>query len=126
MRNKLVIIESPCRGLNKTQRKLYRNYAILCVADSFTRGECPFASHLFYDQEGILNDNDPIERRIGIEAGLAWGKLADLTAVYADLGISGGMNKGIEEARNCNRRIVKRTLWPYGEIVEVKIEGVTL
>jgi hypothetical protein len=36
------------------------------------RGESPIASHLLYTQPGILKDDVPEERPLGIEAGLAW------------------------------------------------------
>lgn len=60
------------------------------VRDSLARGEAPIASHLLYTQPGILCDEDPSERAWGISAGLAWGKVADATVLYADLGIVKG------------------------------------
>ena len=63
------------------------------------RGEAPFASHLLYTQPGILADEDPGERALGIDAGLAWGRAAAATVVYCDLGISKGMEQGIAAAR---------------------------
>ena len=81
---KLVIIESPYAGDVEKNVK----YARLCMKDSINRGEYPFASHLLYTQENILNDNDPVERTLGIVAGFAFAKLCDKTVIYADLGIS--------------------------------------
>ena len=110
---KLVIIESPYAG------DVARNikYARAAVKDSLARGEAPFASHLFYTQEGLLDDGIPKERTWGIEAGLAWGRVADLTAVYIDLGITTGMQLGIERARAQSRPIDMRSLkdWNHGE-----------
>jgi hypothetical protein len=60
------------------------------------RGESPLASHLLWP--GILDDSSEIQRHAGMEAGLAWGRVADATVVYADLGISRGMQHGIERA----------------------------
>jgi len=95
---KRVIIESPYTA--DTEWKIADNirYAQKCVADSIRRGEAPIASHLLYTQPGILNDSIPCERVMGISAGLAWTKKADLVAVYTDLGISSGMLLGINEA----------------------------
>ena len=53
---KLVYLESPYAGDVEKNIK----YARLCMKDSLDRGEYPFASHLLYTQENILNDNDPI------------------------------------------------------------------
>jgi len=78
--------------------------------DCFMRGEAPFASHLLYTQEGILDDNIPEERQLGIDAGLLWGENATKTVVYIDYGLSGGMRYGIERARKAGRPIVFRKL----------------
>lgn len=103
---KRVIIESPYAG------DIDRNvaYARACMRDSILLGEAPIASHLLYTQEGILNDDDPAERALGIELGLAWGRLAQLTAVYTDLGISRGMEFGIQRAMTDKRRVTFRTI----------------
>lgn len=78
------------------------------MRDSLKRGEAPFASHRLYP--GILDDDVPAERRLGIEAGLAWGQCADATVVYEDLGISPGMALGIERARAEGRPVEHRRL----------------
>jgi hypothetical protein len=80
------------------------------MRDSLLRGEAPFAGHLLYAQIGILDDTLHIERELGIAAHIAWGKLADLVAVYKDLGISSGMVRGIEAAETAGLPIEYRTL----------------
>jgi hypothetical protein len=82
---KRVIIESPYSG------EVERNKAYLkvCMLDSITRGEAPYASHKLYTD--VLDDNDKDERRLGIELGFAWLKVADLVAFYIDFGMSPGM-----------------------------------
>jgi hypothetical protein len=102
----LVIIESPYAGDVDTNIK----YARACMRDSLNRGEFPFAMHLLYTQDGILNDDIPQERNWGIEAGLAWGKHASKTVVYTNLGITAGMEKGIQRAREEGREIEYREL----------------
>lgn len=76
--------------------------------DCLSRGESPFASHLLYTQ--VLNDFNPTERKIGINAGLAFYKIADICAVYEDLGLSSGMLLGIDRARILNVPIEYRSL----------------
>ena len=102
----LVIIESPFAGDVDTNIK----YARACMRDSLNRGEFPFAMHLLYTQDGILNDDIPEERNRGIEAGLAWGKHASKTVVYTNLGITSGMEKGIQRAKEEGREIEYREL----------------
>lgn len=92
---RLVIIESPYAG----EIEANVEYARRCVRDSLLRGEAPIASHLLYTQPGILRDEVDVERQHGIDAGLAWRRVADASVVYTDRGISGGMRYGIETAK---------------------------
>ncbi|MDD5749435.1 MAG: hypothetical protein PHO91_01450 [Patescibacteria group bacterium] len=106
---RLVIIESPFAG---TPEEVATNiqYARACLLDCLKRGEAPFASHLLYTQEGVLDDTVPEQRRLGIEAGLAWGQKATATVVYLDRGISQGMVQGIIRALNEGRAVEPRSL----------------
>jgi hypothetical protein len=78
------------------------------MLDSLRRSESPIASHLLWP--GILDDAKPEERRAGIEAGLAWGRVAEATIVYEDHGISEGMRKGIDRAGREGRPVEYRRL----------------
>lgn len=102
----LVLVESPYAG--DVRRNV--RYARAAMRDCFHRGEYPFASHLLYTQEGVLDDCMVFERALGIEAGLAWGALAARTVVYVDLGITEGMRIGLARAREAGRPIVRRSL----------------
>lgn len=103
---RLVIIESPYAG------DVARNLAYLraCLHDSLRRGEAPMASHGLYTQPGVLKDDVPQQRALGIAAGLAWGAVASATVVYTDLGITTGMRQGIEAAHAAGRTVVHRSL----------------
>ena len=102
----LVLIESPFAGDVDTNIK----FARACMRDSLTRGEAPFAMHLLYTQVGILDDDIPEERSWGIEAGLTWGKHAGKTVVYTNLGITPGMDIGIQREKEVGREIEYREL----------------
>lgn len=115
-----VIIESPYGARNITddekraqQVNINVRYARACLHDSLERGECPFASHLLYTQ--VLNDNDSVERQMGMDAGLAWMEMADFIAVYTDRGVSNGMKYGIEQASLFGKRIEFRELPDWKE-----------
>lgn len=105
-----VIVESPFDA--DTVELVERNarYARACVRDCILRGEAPFASHLLYTQVGILNDDIPEERKLGMDVGFAWGLKADVSAVYVDLGISEGMRDGITVAEESGRPVELRRL----------------
>ena len=92
----LVLLESPYAG--ETKEELARNvaYARAAMHDCFLRGEAPYASHLLYTQPGVLRDELPEERKLGIEAGLLWGSLAEKTVVYQDLGLRACLRRSSE------------------------------
>ncbi len=101
---RLVIIESPYAGDIEANVE----YARRCVRDSLSRGEAPIASHLLYTQPGVLRDEVPDERQWGIDAGLAWRKVAEATIVYIDRGVTKGMKYGIAAAYEANLPIELR------------------
>lgn len=111
---KRVIIESPFAAAKDEQGNIlrsedyHRRYALACLKDSLKRGEAPLASHLLYTQ--VLNDEDPDERMVGIEAGLSWLPVANTTVVYQDFGISSGMQLGIDRAVSQGVVVVFRKL----------------
>lgn len=103
---KLVILESPFAG-HVEQNTAYLRDAL---RDSLMRGEAPFASHRLYTE--ALDDTNPREREQGIEAGLAWGRVAQKTVVYADLGVSKGMKLGVLRAIDEGRPVEVRFIRP--------------
>jgi hypothetical protein len=103
---RLVILESPFAG----DEQANIDYARLCVRDSLMRGEAPIASHLLYTQPTILDDSVPEERQHGINAGLAWGMVADATVVYTNRGLSRGMEFGILQAEAQGRAVEYRSI----------------
>ena len=115
-----VILESPyaANAITLATVREHEEYGRRCLRDSLLRGEAPLASHLLYTQpidgfhDGgvVLNDAVPAERALGIEAGLAWGPLAEATVAYVDMGVSGGMLLGLERARAEHRPVEFRTL----------------
>jgi hypothetical protein len=89
---RLVILESPFAG--DVERNV--RYARAAMRDCLERGEAPIASHLLYTQDGILDDMIPSQRQWGIDAGLAWSRVAEAAVFYIDLGWSAGMKFAIE------------------------------
>lgn len=61
-----LIIESPYAGDVDTNVAFCRNICHFAVLNGYS----PYASHLFFTQ--FLDDNDLDERKLGIDAGLAW------------------------------------------------------
>ena len=105
--NNLVLLESPYAG----DIEANLTYARACMRDCLLRGEFPFASHLLYTQEGILDDTITSERTLGINAGFAWGLHASKTVIYLDFGISHGMSLGMIDASRSGRPIEYRVLY---------------
>jgi hypothetical protein len=67
---KLVIIESPYRGDNYKDLERNKRYLRACIRDCINRDESPYASHRMLTD--ALDDTNPVERAVGIKAGLAW------------------------------------------------------
>lgn len=103
-----VIVETPFKAKNQADQERNRRYLFDAMRDCFIRDEAPFASHRLYTE--CLDDGDPAERSLGIEAGLVWGACADATVVYDDLGISSGMVLGIKRAQEQGRPVEYRYL----------------
>jgi hypothetical protein len=101
-----VIVESPYAGA--TERNVC--YARAAIADCLKRGEAPFASHLLYTQPDVLDDLDPAQRKMGIEAGYEWWDSADAVIFYVDLGWSPGMRKATERLVNSEKNVELRNL----------------
>ena len=109
-----VVIESPYAG--DVARNL--RYLDACMADCLRRGESPYASHGLYTRAGVLDDAIPEERELGIQAGFAWRDVADLTVVYVNLGITRGMQYGIDDARSKGRPLEERALGEGWDVIE--------
>lgn len=101
-----VVIETPYAGdIEKNMR-----YLRACMRDCLLRHEAPYASHTLYTQPGVLRDDVPEERKLGIEAGFAFRSRMDKTVVYTDLGYSTGMKYGIKHATEIGHPIEYRQL----------------
>ncbi len=111
LRPRFVDVESPYYAPTREGIILNIRYARAAVHDCLLRGETPYASHLFFTQTGILDDNIVAERDLGIRAGKEIiEKLGATTAVYEDLGISRGMQFGIDAAVKSGRPVERRKL----------------
>lgn len=107
-----VILESPYRGNGYGELTANKAYARACVRDSLLRGEAPIASHLLYTQPGVLRDEIPEERELGIAAGLAWINVAELMVLYVDRGVSEGMRQAMIFAQRSGLKVECRSLEP--------------
>lgn len=105
---KLVIVESPFRETDYYSQEQHRLYLLHAMADCYARGEAPIASHHLATE--VLSDDDEYERELGIRCGLAWGRHADLIAVYSDIGLSPGMKRAIAHYKELGKPIEWRSL----------------
>lgn len=105
-----VVLESPYAS--DTPVGLTRNilYAKRAMRDSLNRGEAPFASHLLYTIESILDEELPADRAKGLDCCHAWIRKSNGLVVYQDLGISPGMEQAIALARRLGLTIEYRNI----------------
>lgn len=108
----LVAIESPYAGrigpdfaADEARNVLYLKHAI---QDCLRRGETPYASHEMFTR--ALADSVPAQRKLGIEAGFYWARLASYRVLYLDRGFSEGMRLGMEDAQAHKQPIMIRGL----------------
>jgi 8-oxo-dGTP pyrophosphatase MutT (NUDIX family) len=113
---RLVVLESPfgtnldgSRADAETIRWNLR-YARTAMGHCLRNGEAPYASHLLYTQENVLDDAVPEERKLGMEAGFAWQAQSEGAVVYTDLGVTVGMAEGIKRAVGKNLPVEFRSL----------------
>lgn len=92
---KLVIIESPYAGDIAANEAYARN----CMRRCLLSGETPIASHLLFTQPGVLDDQLPDERALGIAAGLEWRRVADYSIFFCGRGWSRGMLAALASAK---------------------------
>ena len=99
-------VESPYDGPDDDTIRRNVLYARAACKHALGMGYAPYASHLFFTQPGILDDKVPAERELGMEAGKALiRESAAFSLFYLDLGMSGGMRWGKEDARRHGRAI---------------------
>jgi hypothetical protein len=87
----MIFVASPYGGKEENLEKA-RKYCRFV----WDRGYTPYAPHLFFPQ--FLYEDVPEERFLGIEAGLGVMLMCNAVWVFADDGISNGMDKEIDFA----------------------------
>lgn len=104
---KRVYVASPFQGATVEETRQNIVYARLCMLDSLGRNEAPYLSHLLYTQ---VWSEAPALREAGLTAGDAWRGVADLVAVYQDLGVTPGMQRALTAAHETRTPAAGRNL----------------
>lgn len=125
----LVVLESPLKGdvparvpsflrkaVERILRERNRHYAFACMREELDIGRAPYASHVFFDQPGLLEDSNTRQRNVGIGVGLLWGSQAQTRTFYTDRGVSAGMllakshAEQLGQKHRCKRLLAYRPL----------------
>jgi len=109
---KLVVIESPLCGrppercptflrplVERVLRERNRHFAFACMRFELAKGNAPYASHVTFDQPGLLEDSKPEQRALGIAVGQAWSAVGNSRSFFETRGMSGGMLLGEANAK---------------------------
>jgi len=100
LKMKRVVVESPYKG----NIKLNEIFGEFCLHECLVvYNESPFASHLLYTRRYVLRDHVPADRKLGINAGFEWRDVSDYTVFYVDLGMTEGMQLGIDDCEEKGR-----------------------
>lgn len=104
----LTVIESPYAGDIEANVA----YARACMRAVLLGGGVPFASHLLYTQPGVLRDEVPEDRALGMRAGWSVYRTPKaICAVCLDRGVSSGMISGVRYAMANHARVLTCSLW---------------
>lgn len=103
-----VILQAPYATPDPIRLEKHMRYARAAMLDSIERGESPFVAHLLFTQ--VLGDMAVGQREQAFDLSFAWYASAELVAVYTDLGISPGMERGISHAESLGLKVEKRQL----------------
>lgn len=114
-----------CKAGEQRRREsvLHRRYLAAALRDCVLRGETPYASHGLLTLPGVLRDDVPEERELGICAGFAWREAAHGTVFYTDLGWSGGMRAGEKHASDLKNEHLARFTRPTFHWIEERTLG---
>lgn len=119
----MVVLETRFAGVTDKDLLINHLYTITCMRDCFSKGEIPYASHVIYASSIVLDDTVADERAIGMYAGFLWGDKAAKTVVYADLGISSGMQMGIDRATSESREVEFRKIDFIPEVTDEQVKA---
>lgn len=100
---RLVYVCSPWRAQDEITRRHNRDRALRICRDLAMAGEVPVASHLTYPQ--FLNDDDPIERGVGMRCAMALLARCDEVRVFGTP--TGGMLREIAAAEHVGIGVVR-------------------
>jgi hypothetical protein len=89
------VIECPYEG----DAELAKRYLTDAMRDALHRGEAPISSATLWTTPGLVDPREVGTRHLVDEATFSWRGVADATVVYADLGVTPGMRRGIDHAR---------------------------
>lgn len=94
------------RGKDKTEIDRHIQYAKDLTREALLHGHCAVTPHLYMTD--CLNDSDPDERMLGLEAALELLEKCDAVIVGKKYGISEGMAAEIAEAKVLNIPVLYR------------------
>ena len=108
-----VCVETPYRASQERPREVLDLYLTHCLADCLERRENPYASHRMLTT--ALDDDDHLQREIGIWLGYQYGETCAKVAFYIDAGFSEGMTRAWDHYTKvglpCERRTISPGLW---------------
>lgn len=119
-----VTLESPYAATKKHTVEEHISYAQECVEALLREGLAPFASHLLYTQPGVLDDNSPKDRALGIEAGLTLAEKTDMRVFAVDYGMSRGMLTALERTKGQQLGVMAHKIAPKKlfKVIEYQIQ----
>lgn len=110
-----VIIESPSTQNIK--------YARECIEYCLDKNEAPFVAHLIHSVGHDEEQNKNSLYRKSESAGLEWTIKSDYVVSYVDYSITKNMFVGIDKAKQCNKSVLYRRIYPFPNQFFILVSG---
>lgn len=106
---KVVVLLTPWEGFRERLR--LKQYIRTCIRDCIVREELPWGPQVMLAWTEALYEDDPEQRREGIELGKQMVRRSDSVALYIDLGVSAGMREIANYAAFHSKPVDKRRVY---------------
>lgn len=105
-----VCVETPYRASQERPREVLDLYLDHCLADAIKRRLNPYSSHRMLT--AALDDDDHLQREIGIWLGYQYGETCAKVEFFCDMGFSEGMSRAWNHYTKVGLPCERKTLDP--------------
>jgi len=94
-----ILVETPAVTATTVVPGRNVTYARRAMRDALERGEAPLMPDVLYLLSGVVDEDVPTDRALGLLAGYTWAAHAEAVVVYMDYGISPAVAEAVDNAK---------------------------